>query len=425
MRRIFHIDLDAFFVSVERADNPSLEGKPVVVGAHKRGVVTCASYEARPYGLRAGMPIAQAQRLCPQAIYLSSNYERYTAVSAEFHRMLASYSPFVQPLSLDEAFVDMTGFESLYGTLNRAAKDMKGRIRSELKITASVGIASSKVAAKVASDLEKPDGLVEVPPGSDADFLSPMPVEDLPGVGAKTAKVLQEALGVKLVGQLAATPSTALRHVFGARGDLLRLWARGEDDAPVDGPEAPKSIGREVTFDEDSGDLSFLLPLLRQLTERVCADLRREAKKARRVSVRVRYHDFETVSHQTTLKQPISHDQGICDAGVAILMRTLKQRKAKVRLLGISVSDFVPEAGQIALFEHQDKKFADLSSVIDKVRGKYGFGSIQTGGAMRLGDRKPGDRRGWAWRESPPSPASADGGSNLPSSRGKGGDGRA
>ena len=218
-------------------------------------------------------------------------------------------------------------------------------------------------------------------------------------MGAKTAEVLEKALGVKRVGQLAIVPSTALRHVFGARGDLLRLWARGEDDAPVDAPEAAKSIGRETTFDEDSEDLSFLLPLLRQLTERVCADLRRGAKKARRVSVRVRYHDFETVSHQTTLKQPISHDQGIYDAGVAILMRTLKQRKAKMRLIGISVSDFVPDGGQIALFENEDTKHADLSSVIDKVRGKYGFDSIQTGGALRLGDSKPGDRRGWAWRE--------------------------
>ena len=405
MRRIFHIDLDAFFVAVERADDPSLEGKPVVVGAHRRGVVTCASYEARPYGLHAGMPLSQARRLCPQAIYLPNRYERYAAVSAEFHRILATYSPFVQPLSLDEAFVDMTGFESLYGSMNKAAKGMKAQIGSDLKITASVGIASSKVAAKVASELDKPDGLVEVPVGGDAGFLAPMPVTDMPGVGAKTAEVLRDALGVKLVGELAEAPTASLRHVFGARGDLLRLWARGEDDAPVEGPERPKSIGREITFDEDSEDLNFLLPLLRQLAERVGADLRREEKKARRVSVRVRYHDFQTVSHQTTLKQPISHDQGIYEAGVSILLRTLKQRRDKVRLIGISVSDFVPEAGQIALFQHQDKKFADLSSVIDKVRDKYGFGAIQTGGALKLGDSVPGDRRGWAWREreTPPS----------------------
>ena len=405
MRRIFHIDLDAFFVSVERADDPSLEGKPVVVGgrANGRGVVTCASYEARPYGLRAGMPLAQAHRLCPQAVYLPGNYERYTAVSTAFHRILASFSPFVQPLSLDEAFVDMTGFESLYGPLNKAAMDMKGRVRSELRITASVGIASSKVAAKVASDLDKPDGLVEVPVGGDAGFLAPMPVSDLPGVGAKTAKVLEEALGVKLVGELADASPASLRSVFGVRGDLLRLWARGEDDTPVSGPEPPKSIGRETTFLEDSEDPAFLLPILRNLTERVGADLRREGKKARRVSVRVRYHDFETVSHQTTLKQPISHDQGIYDAGVAILTRTLRERKAKVRLVGISVSDFVAEAGQMALFEHEDKKFADLSSAIDKVRDRYGFGSIQTGGSLRLGESKPGDRRGWAWRERSPS----------------------
>ena len=401
MRRIFHIDLDAFFVAVERADDPSLEGKPVVVGgrANGRGVVTCASYEARPNGLRAGMPLSQAHRLCPQAVYLPGNYQRYTAVSAEFHRILESYSPFVQPLSLDEAFVDMTGFESLYGSLNKAAKGMKGRVRSELKITASVGIASSKVAAKVASELEKPDGLVEVPTGSDARFLAPMPVADLPGVGAKSAKLLEEALGVKLVGELAATPAGSLRHVFGVRGDLLRLWARGEDDTPVHGPEAPKSIGRETTFNEDSGDPAFLLPLLRNLAERVGADLRREGKETCRVSVRVRFSDFQTVSHQTTLKHPISHDQGIYGAGAAILMRTLKQRRAKVRLVGITVSELSTKASQIALFEHQDKKFADLSSAIDKVRDKYGFGSIQTGGALQLGDRLPGERRGWAWRE--------------------------
>ena len=208
---------------------------------------------------------------------------------------------------------------------------------------------------------------------------------------------------MKLLGELADTPATSLRSVFGVRGDLLRLWARGEDDTPVHGPEAPKSIGRETTFNEDSDDPAFLLPLLRNLAERVGADLRREAKKARRVSVRVRFSDFQTVSHQTTLKPPISHDQGIYDAGAALLMRTLKERKAPVRLVGISVSELSQEVSQISLFEREDDKFAELSSVIDKVRDKYGFGSIQTGGALRLGDSLPGERRGWAWRESPPS----------------------
>lgn len=401
MRRIFHIDLDAFYVSVERADDPSLEGRPVVVGGRvgSRGVVTCASYEARPYGLRAGMPLAEAQRLCPQAIFLPGRHQRYAEVSAGFRGILESFSPFVQPLSLDEAYLDMTGFESMYGSLNRAAREMKRRIRSELKITASVGIASSKVTAKVASELEKPDGLVEVPPGSDAEFLAPMPVSAIPGVGPKTTKALEEALGVRLVRELAGTPSANLRHVFGARGDLLRLWAQGEDDAPVHGPESPKSIGRETTFSEDSDDPGFLLPVLRNLAERVGADLRRESMKARRVTVRVRWQDFQTVSHQTTLKQPVSHDQGIFDAGAAILLRTLEERRAKVRLVGISVSDFVEEAGQMALFEHEDTKLAELSSVIDQVRDRYGFGSIQTGGALRLGEKLPGDRRGWAPRD--------------------------
>ena len=406
MKRVFHIDLDAFFVEVERAHNPSLVGKPVVVGGKangSRGVVTCASYEARPYGLRAGMPLSQAYRLCPGAVYLSGRYDHYAAVSQGFHQLLASYTPFVEPLGLDEAFMDMTGFESLYGPLRQVAQEIKRQVHRDLSVIASVGIASSKVVAKVASEYGKPDGLVEVPEGTDAGFLAPLPVRELPGVGEKTAQTLREVLGVKLVGDLAKVPPTALRGAFGARGDLLHLWANGQDHSPVHGPEPPQSIGRETTLRHDTGDLALLTSTLRYLTERVGADLRREAKRTRCVSVKVRFSDFKTVSHQTTLKTPLSHDQGIYNAGEAILLRTLKERKKLVRLIGISVSDLLPQVTQTALFDQEDQKFVNLSAAIDKVRDRYGFTSVQTGGILRLSGDLPTERRGQTFKTLPPS----------------------
>ena len=397
MHRIFHIDLDAFFVEVERTHAPSLIGKPVVVGGevNSRGVVTCASYEARPYGLRAGMPLSQAYRLCPHATYLTGRYDRYAEVSAGLMDILGSFSPFIEPLGLDEAYLYMTGFESLYGPLGQVAGEIKAWVRRDLGVVAFIGIASSKVVAKVASDFDKPDGLVEVPPGADAWFLAPLVVEQLPGVGAKTAQTLRELLGVETVGDLAALPSTVLRRTFGAWGDLLHLWANGQDHSPVHGPEPPKSIGRETTFHRDSRDPSFLVAILRYLAERVGTELRQEGKKARCVSAKVRFSDFQTVSHQRTLKTPVSHDQGIFEAGATILVKTLKERKEKVRLIGISVSDLVEDTAQLALFKHPEERFLNLSTTLDRVRDRYGFTSRQTGRTFLLAGHFPAERRGY------------------------------
>ena len=397
MRRIFHIDLDAFFVEVERAHDPSLIGRPVVVGgeANSRGVVTCASYEARPYGLRAGMPLTQAYRLCPHAIYLTGRYDRYAQVSRGFHDLLATFSPFIEPLGMDEAFVDMTGFESLYGPPSQVAREIKDRVRRDLKVIVSIGIASSKVVAKVSSDFGKPDGLVEIPPGMDARFLAPLAVGQLPGVGDKTAQTLKEVLGVETVGDMAALPPTALRRTFGAWGDLLHLWANGQDHSPVHGPEPPKSIGRETTFHQDSRDTSFLLATLRYLAERVGAELRQEGKKARCVSARVRFFDFQTMSHQRTLKTPVSHDQGIYEAAATIVLKTLNERKEKARLIGVSVSDLVPDAPQMTLFKAPEERLMNLSTTLDRVRDRYGFTSLQTGRTFLLAGHFPSERRGY------------------------------
>ncbi|MBM3926647.1 MAG: DNA polymerase IV [SAR202 cluster bacterium] len=395
--RVFHMDLDAFFVAVERAHDPSLVGKAVVVGgeANSRGVVTCASYEARPYGLRAGMPLTQAYKLCPHAIYLVGRYERYSEVSDKFLKMLGEYSPFIEPLGMDEAYMDMTGFERLYGPLVKVAREIKERVRKELKVVVSVGIGSSKITAKVASDRGKPDGLVEVLPGEDARFLAPLELEDLPGVGERTAQTLRVKLGVKTVGEVARLPETALRRTFGAWGDLLHRWANGIDHAPVQGPMAPKSIGRSTTFHKDTREVDFILATLRYLTERVGNELRKEQKKARRVSATVRFSDFETIGHQVTLKTPICHDQGLYEAAESIVLRTLKERKMMVRLVGVSVGELVEEALQGSLFRGEEERWLELSRAFDKAREKYGFPSLQTGRTFSLAEHYPEDRRGY------------------------------
>ncbi len=397
MERIFHIDMDAFFVAVERALNPSLIGKPVAVGGEpgSRGVVACASYEARVYGLKAGMPLSQAYRLCPHAIFLVGRYEHYERVAAQFKDILGSFSPFLEPLGLDEAFVDMTGFESLYGPPINVAREIKDRVRRELEVIASVGIASSKVAAKVASDYGKPDGLVEIAPGEDARFLAPLPVEQLPGVGEKTARTLRGTLGIGTVGELAQLSAPVLHRNFGAWGDLLYLWSNGLDHSPVTAPKAPKSISRETTFLEDMADRPFLLGTLRYLAERVGAELRQEGKRARCVVVKVRYADFQTVTRHRTLELPVCHDEAIFDAGVALFLKALKERKERVRLIGIGVADLVPHTEQLTLLVRPEQRWESLSAAIDQVRHRHGFTSLQTGKTFRLGQRFPAERRGY------------------------------
>ena len=420
MRRIFHLDLDAFFVAVERAWDPSLEGKPVLVGGEPggRGVVACASYEARPYGIRAGMPLAQAQRLCPHAVFLRGQFDRYLEVSQAFMAILSEYSPFLQPLGLDEAFMDMTGFESLYGPLSVTAEAIRSRIRQELRITASVGIASCKPAAKVASDACKPDGLLEVPPGEDAIFLAPLPVEKLPGIGEVTGAKLQRQ-GIRTLGRLAATPPITLRQLFGVYGDLLHRWASGQDDAPVTGPEPPKSISRETTFPQDTRDLSFLKSMLRYLVERVGADLRKEGKRARRVGLRLRWADFTTLSRQAALKSPADRDETIYARGLELLQKELRESPSKkVRLIGIGVANLVDPGQQLAFdwtagltphpepdlvnwglpgghgsrYDSRSSPASALDQVLDHIRQKHGYTAVQRGLTLALGDSFPEER---------------------------------
>ncbi len=384
-RTILHIDLDAFFVSVERRFRPELEGKPVVVGGNPlgRGVVASASYEARRYGLKAGMPLSTARRLCPQAIFLTGDFSRYQQASAGFMDILERFSPFLDPGGIDEAYLDLTGFESLYGPARQVALDIKRLVRQELGLTASVGIASCKVVAKVASDLSKPDGLLEVSPGQEAAFLAPLPVASLPGVGPSTGQMLK-GLGVSTIGDLARLPVSALKGRLGIRGQVLHDHARGIDDSRLKPPAAARSISRETTLPQDSLDRVLLTSLLRYLSERVGAELRRQEKLAACVFMKLRYDDFDTISRQLRLRSTSDSDQAIFNAGRHMLDRELSRRCQRIRLIGIGVEDLVPPARQLGLWDNDAARWDRLNRAIDRLRGKYGFTAIETGRTLSL-----------------------------------------
>jgi DNA polymerase-4 len=389
-RTIMHIDLDAFFVSVEQALNPELRGKPVVVGGKpdRRGVVAAASYEARAFGLHSGMPLVTAVRLCPQAIFIEGNYHRYSEASRKFMAILADFSPFLEPVGIDEAYLDVTGFESLHGTIRQMALKIKKRVKDELGLVASIGIASCKVVAKVASDYSKPDGLVEVPPGQESDFFAPLPIGKLPGIGKKTEQVLK-GLGINTLGEFVRMPSSALKNRFGVFGEELHRLARGIDDRAVLPPEEAKTISRETTFPRDTGDKDFLMATLRYLAERVGAELREYGKQARCVAIKVRYEDFTTITRRRTLNQPTDTDQVIFQTGSELLQTALTADKRAVRLIGTGVSSLNEPARQLSLIEATDRRLEKLNRAVDRIRDKYGFTAIQTGRTLRLKDIFP------------------------------------
>jgi DNA polymerase IV len=374
-RAITHVDMDAFYASVEQRDRPELRGLPVIVGADPkgRGVVSACSYEARVFGVRSAMPISRAHRLCPHGVYLPVDMDKYARVSGEIMDILGEFSPLVEPVSVDEAFLDLTGTETLWGPAPEAVRRIKARIHDETGLTASAGLAANKFVAKVASDLEKPDGLVVVPPGGEAAFLAPLPIERLWGVGKATAREL-DSLGVTTIGQLQRLAPSVLAARLGPHGPDLLALAFGRDTRPVEPFSPPKSMGAETTFGHDCHDVARLEDTLRGQAERVARELRAEGLAACRVTLKLRWADFKTLTR--------SHTGDPTQDGLEIYRRAAllfgRERLIQpVRLIGVSASTFRPEAhGQLPLLDPAAVRRERLARAVDRITGRFGRAAI-------------------------------------------------
>ncbi|MGH7376303.1 MAG: DNA polymerase IV [Candidatus Methylomirabilales bacterium] len=370
--------MDAFFAAVEQRDHPRYRGRPVIVGADPkggrgRGVVAACSYEARPFGIHSAMPIGRAYRLCPRAVFLPVRMERYQEVSERLFGIFTRYTDLVEALSIDEAFLDVTGSARLFGAAEAIARRIKADIRAEEGLVASVGVAGSKFVAKVASDLGKPDGFVAVPPGQEKAFLAPLPVSRLWGVGAKTERLLR-SLGLITIGAVASWPEAALAARFGEAGRHLWALANGLDDRPVTPEEAAKSIGAETTFAEDTADPRLLRTTLLALAERVGRRLRREGVRGSTVTLKVRFEPFETHTRARTLDAPTALADEIFPVAAALLAAARVPGR-RIRLLGIAVSRLLPAeaAGrQLPLFGEGGARRERVAAVMDAVAARFG-----------------------------------------------------
>jgi DNA polymerase IV len=376
-RAILHVDMDAFYAAVEQRDRPELRGKPVVVGADPRGrgVVSAASYEARRYGIHSAMPIGQAYRLCPHAAYLPVDMTKYVRVSAEIMAILGAFTPLVEPLSLDEAFLDVTGSRSLFGSPVEIARAIKTRIRAEVDLTASAGVAPNKFLAKVASDLRKPDGLVEVRPGAEAAFLRDLPISRLWGVGPAAEAALAR-LGARTIGELATMVPRVLVERLGSSGAHLQALARGEDDRPVVPWEDPKSVGAEETFERDTRDLARLRRTLLGQADRVAAELRGLGLRGRTVTLKVRFADFQTLTRRASASVPLADGGEIFRLAWETLVRL--PRPQPIRLIGLSVSGLQRDADprQLPLFGPGGRA-EQVERLSDELRARFGPGAIR------------------------------------------------
>jgi len=389
---ILHVDMDAFFVSVELLDRPELRGKPVVVGGQKdqRGVVSAASYEARKFGIHSAMPLRTAGRLCPQAIFLDGHHEKYGQWSDRVATILAKFSPVVEMVSIDEAYLDLAGTERLHGPPFATADKLLRTITRETALPCSGGLATTRLTAKVASDQAKPHGLVWVPPGCEGHFLAPLTVRKIPGIGEVTERALR-ALGIDTVGQLAALPQEKLEKIFGRWGEALYRKARGGDSYEFVIDAEPKSISHNLTFGEDTEDVNTMATILSHLSQKACKRLREAGLAARTLTLTIRYAGFETHTRAKTLAEPTELDADIYSV-FQELFRKHRDAKRKVRLLGVSLSNFTHGNAQLDLLEKERReKLAKLTKAADRLRDRFGFGKVQFGGSI-LADGLDHDR---------------------------------
>ena len=389
MRTILHVDLDAFYAAVEQRDDPKLRGKPVLVGGSaRRGVVASCSYEARKFGVHSAMPMAEALRRCPKAIVVRHRMERYADASRTFFAILGDFSPEVEGLSLDEAFLDVTGSERLLGDGATIGRAIKQRVRDELALVASVGVAPIKLAAKIASDIDKPDGLRVVAPDGLLAFLHPLPVTRLWGVGETTRESLA-ALGLATIGDVARYPEAALvARLGGTLGPHLAALARGDDTRAVVAEHDPVSIGHQETFDDDLDDKGELAVILLSQADRVAARLRAAELRARVVVLIIKYDDFRQITRRTTLAQPTSDGGVLARTAIELLGKvTVEPRRgARVRLCGVAASQLEPRDAprQLGFDEEARARGERLGDAIDKLAEKFGKGTIRR--AVHLDD---------------------------------------
>jgi DNA polymerase-4 len=410
-RTIFHVDMDAFFVSVEELFDPSLKGKAVVVGGQRdeRGVVSAASYAARKFGVHSAMPLRTAAKLCPQAIFVNGHPERYRECSEKVYKVLDTFSPRVEMASIDEAYLDMTGTERLHGPPLKAAHTLHQRMKSETGLNCSVGMGASRLIAKVSSAQAKPNGVLWIVPGEEAKFLAPLDVREIPGVG-KVMESHLHALGIRKVGDLARLEESELRERFGKWGLALAGKARGEDaggwfDTEVGADVDAKSISHEHTYNDDTADSAQLESTLMRLSEMVGRRLRESKFHARTLQLKLRYKDFTTITRAHTLPSPTQLDTEIFEQIRAIFRKNWK-KGMQVRLLGVQASSFSSQPDQINLLDgNRQQRWKDALAAADRLRDKFGESSVSLATGLRgnfrerthenpagLPGKKPGDR---------------------------------
>ena len=385
-RCILHVDVDAFFASAEQVLDPSLAGKPVIVGGNpdERSVVASASYEARAFGVKTAMPLAEAKRLCPHAVFLKGNFHEYSRMSEKIREVIYSFTPDIEMASLDEAYLDLTGCRRMYKHPFETAERIKLAVKTATGLNVSIGVSTSKLLAKIASDYAKPNGIASVWPGYEAAFLRPLDLKELPGVGPRTLERLHR-YNLRRIGDVQIMNPQALCAALGPAGRSLSERAAGLDSGAVEEALYPKSISRETTFDEDSADRRLMEAMLSYLAERAANKLRSISMRAKTVSVKLRYSDFSTYHMAKSLKEPSAHDSDFRAAALELFDRLFTGRQ-RVRLVGVALSNLTAQAAhQSSLFDEMRYLKKDrLYRGIDRVRERFGFSALFTGRAVEL-----------------------------------------
>lgn len=395
---IIHLDLDAFFASVEQRDNPAYRGKPLIVGGisggkgnSNRGVVCAASYEARKYGVHAGMPIWEARQKCPRGIFIPSQMNKYSEASKKFFQICSTYTPLIEPLSIDELFLDVSGCESLFGSSEIIGRKIKKRVHQELGIKVSVGIAENKFLAKIATNLGKPDGFYIIPSKDIQKILYPLPVSSLWGIGKKTEELLKKS-GIYLVEQLAKMPDSILENLLGKNGKKMKLLAQGIDESPVTPPSTAKSIGKETTFSTNITEKVILVKELLKISQMVGYAARKKGYKGRTITLKIRFHNFITFNRSKTLENP-THIDDLIFKTVVRLLDKINIKKGGVRLLGIKLSNLTSgnERKQLKFLrdeeDKKDDKLEQLTQSLDKIREKFGTKAVTRASLLKIKKR--------------------------------------